>query len=58
MARYPGTVLFKHFLGRVICGICRMPVDGDFRTMEFNSTQYLHKIAEDGGTGGGWSGPQ
>lgn len=57
VARYKPEVLFKHFQRRVICGHCRMPVDGDFRTMEFSSTEYLHKIAQAGGTGGGWSGP-
>lgn len=37
VARYPPGVLFKHFQRHVICGRCRMPVDGDFRTLEFSS---------------------
>lgn len=58
VARYPGTVLFKHFQRHVVCGKCRMPVDGDFRTMEFSCTTDPAEAARMGHTPHGWSGPR
>lgn len=56
--RMEPELLLKHFQRLVICAECRMKVDDVFRTLDFTSTEYLHRLQQEGHTGGGWSGPK
>jgi hypothetical protein len=58
VARVGTEETWQSLRARTVCPQCQMPVDGDFRTFDFHSTQYLHKLQQQGLNGGGWSGPK
>lgn len=48
LARFSAELLFEHYKARVVCPICKMPVDDEWRRLEFSCTS--------GDPRNGWSG--